>query len=293
MLSFALRLNGQNPSVSASEEQDRPGSLLLLLKDCDISQVKSVQLFTVDDGYAVDSSGQLIQASKNVTAELISGGPVTAGMAHAILTLEKPLESKTYVIVLDLQSGKFASAKIDPKGSIAIGDKTIANRQLKISSAVYLGLQVGQPVVLGRSRASVGSGAAVSKPVLHPGTVSSVDPDGVFVDLSKKLPAGQTSALSLKGGRVPADGKIQLDSAPSNESDAYILVKANAVAAVHQAPVFTLSGSVAPLHPAANANWGPVQFDPSVVFDVGLRSTKTANSTCASRLQEHMVVRPS
>jgi hypothetical protein len=279
LLVLTGKLSAQNPSVSASEEQDRPLSLLLSLTGVDISQIRSAQLFTVEDGYAVDSSGQLIQSSKNVTAEFISGGPVDAGMALATLTLKKSLENNAYVIVLALTSGQFASAKIDSKGTIAIGDKTIANRQVKISSPVYLGLQVGQPVVLERSRALAGSRAPVSKPILHPGTVASVDPDGVFVDLSKKLPAGQTSALSLKGGRIPAEGKIQLDSAPSNENDAFVLIKANAVAAVHQAPVFTLSGSVAPFHPAAEARYlGPIQFDPSVVFDVGLRSTKTANS---------------
>src|ERR1035438_1242856 len=271
LLSLTARIYGQEPSVSASEEQDQPQSLLLSLKGLDISQIKSAQIFTVEAGYSVDSSGQLIQVSRNVTAEFISAPPADKGMGWATLSLKKPLENRTYVVLLAVDSGKFASAKIDPKGTIAIGDKTIANRQVKISSPVYLGLQVGQAVVLERSRALAGSGAPVSKPVLHPGTVSSVDPDGVFVDLLKKLPAGQTSALSLKDGRIPAEGKIQLDSAPSNESDAYVLIKANAVAAVHQAPVFTLTGSIAPLHPAANARyWGPVQIDPSVVFDVGL-----------------------
>src|SRR6266576_6079283 len=179
LLSLTARLNAQNPSVSASEEQDRPQSLLLSLTGLDVSQVKTTQLFTVEDGYAVVSVGLLILASKNVTTEFISGAPIDAGMGLATLALKKSLENKTYVIVLALQSGNFASAKIDPKGTIAIGDKTIANRQIKISSPVYLGLQVGKPVVLERSRALAGSGTPVSKPVLYPGTVSSVDPDGV------------------------------------------------------------------------------------------------------------------
>src|ERR1700681_4563587 len=106
LLSLTAKLNAQNPSVSASEEQDRPQSLLLSLTGLDVSQVKSTQLFTVEDGYAVNSLGQLIQASKNVTTEFISGDPVDARMDLARLALKKSLENKTYVIVLALQSGK-------------------------------------------------------------------------------------------------------------------------------------------------------------------------------------------
>jgi hypothetical protein len=279
LLRPAPSLSAQKPSVSATEEQDRPKSLLLSLTDLDCSKIAAALLFTVEDSFGVDGTGQLIQSSANVSSDFVAGMPMDVGMGSAVLPLKRPLENKVYVLVLKLTSGGFASAKIDPTGTIAIGAKDLANRQVKISNPVFLGLQVGQSVTLERSRAIPGPQAPVLKPVVIEGTVSSVDPDGVFVDLSKKLPSGQTSSLSLKGSRVPAQGKIQLDAAPSNESDAYILVKANAVAAVHQAPVFTLSGSVAPFHPALDARyWGSAQFDPSVVFDVGLRSTKTANS---------------
>jgi hypothetical protein len=274
----ALRLNAQKPSAAAVEPQNQPDSLLLTLTGLDPSSIDTVLLFTVGDSYTVDASGNLIQASSNVTATFIQGAPIDQGLVST-LSLKKPLENKNYVLVLKTKSGEFVSAKIDPKGTITTPDKPLADRLVKISSPVYLGLHPGQNVALERSRAIAGGGGAVSKPETIPATVSNVEADGVFVELSKKLPAAKTSALSLKNGRVDADGKIQLDSAPSNESDAYILVKANAVAAVHQAPVFTLSGSVAPFHPALRAKyWGPVQFDPSVVYDVGLRSTKTPNS---------------
>jgi hypothetical protein len=279
LLVLSWKLEAQKTSVSATEEQDRPNSLLLSVTDLDVSKVVDTVLFTVEDDYAVNSAGQLVQTSTNVTGDFISAGPTDAGMGTAVLALKKPLENRTYVLIFKLTSGAFASTAIAAKGTINIGDKTLSDRQLKLSSPVYLGMQAGQTVTFERSRAVPGARAPISKPVTFSGTVSSLAPDGVFVDLSKKLPAGQTSVLSLKNGRVPADGKIQLDAAPSNESDAYILVKANAVAAVHQAPVFTLSGSVAPFHPALKARyWGPIQIDPSVIFDVGLRSTKTANS---------------
>ena len=65
---------------------------------------------------------------------------------------------------------------------------------------------------------------------------------------------------------------------------------------MHQKPVFTLSGAVAPLHPSGNAvycaawifNCGfftrgvsaqrPLRFDPTITYDVGFNSTQSANS---------------
>ncbi len=279
LLTLSAQLSAQKPSLAAIEEQDQPQYLLLSLSDLDLSTVVKTSLFLIEGDYAVDGSGQLIQASSNVTPDFLTGALADAGMGRATLTLRKPLENKTYVLVLQLRSGEFASAKIEPKGTISTPIKALANRQIKITSPVFLGLKAGDAVVLERSRATTQTDGTAAKPVPYPGVVAYVAPDEVDVELKKKLPAGQTSSLSLKSSRVPAEGKVALDAAPANESDAYVLVKVNAVAAVHQAPVFTLSGSVAPLHPEARAlYWGPVRFDPVVVFDTGLRSTRTANS---------------
>jgi hypothetical protein len=278
LMLLSVASSAQKPSVAATEDQAHPLRLLLTLNNLDATAIENVSLFTLDADFSVDASGKLVQSSQNVSKDFLVGAP-EPGMELAIQTLRKPLENKSYVLVITTKTGTFVSTKIDPKGTIGVGDVTIANRQVKLSSPVSLGFNTGDALVLERSRALSNSGVPTSSPVLYPGTVAHVEADGVFVELSKTLPAGKTSNLALKNGRVPAEGKIQLDAAPANESDAYVLVKANAVAAVHQAPVFTLSGSVAPLHPAAKARyWGSVQFDPSVVFDVGLRSTKTANS---------------
>src|SRR3979490_2752330 len=85
LLCLSARISAQNTSVSASEKQDQPQLLVLSLNGLDVSQIENAQLFTVDDGYAVDSSGQLVQASQNVTAEFISSGPFEPGMGTALL----------------------------------------------------------------------------------------------------------------------------------------------------------------------------------------------------------------
>lgn len=91
-------------------------------------------------------------------------------MEAAIYRLKKPLENKIYVLVLHLTSGQFASAKIDPKGTIGVGDPGIANRQIKIASPIYLGLKAGDPVTVERSRADANDDNPVSKPVTYTGT---------------------------------------------------------------------------------------------------------------------------
>src|ERR1039458_13932 len=116
LLMLSLQSSAQKPSLSASEEQDQPQSLLLSLTDFDLTNVVSARLFSIDGDYSIDAAGQLVQASRNVTTEFLIGSPTDAGMGSAIVSLRKPLENRGYVIVLQLKSGAFASAKIDPKG---------------------------------------------------------------------------------------------------------------------------------------------------------------------------------
>jgi hypothetical protein len=272
----------QTASISATQFQLDPTGLFITFTGIDPSQIVSFRVFRVGDTYAPDANGHLIVDGADATSEYIdSAAAPIVGMSSETIRLRKPLENAPYLIVALRKTGAYLNAKIQPKGTIGVWDMRTANHELKVSSPVYMNLKSGQKVVIERSRATVdfNTGAARLSPVKYNGTVSFVENDGVFVKLDRNLPAGQTSSVSLAGSTVPADGKIDLSGAPKNDTDAYILAKASAVAAVHQAPVFTLSGNVAPFHPALDAVfWGPVRFDPSVVFDVGLRSTKTANS---------------
>lgn len=272
----------QNTSITATQFQKDPTALFVTFTGIDPSQVMSFRLYRVGETYTPDANGHLIVDGADVTSEYIDSAvaPIV-GMSSETIRLRKSLGNSTYLLLALQKTGTYLNAKIQPKGTITVWDMRTASHELKISSPVYLNLQTGQKVVIERSRANVdfSTGTAQASPVKYDGTVSFVENDGVFVKLDRNLPAGQTSSLSLSGSTMPADGKIDLSGAPKNETDAYILAKASAVAAVHQAPVFTLSGNVAPFHPALNAVfWGPIRFDPSVVFDVGLRSTKTANS---------------
>jgi hypothetical protein len=141
----------------------------------------------------------------------------------------------------------------------------------------------GSTVEVDRKRAT-GKEQVAAAPEKIPARVARIDSDGLVLDLSKPLPPG-SSSLSVggltdsAGNAVSGQGKIDVAAAPANEADAYILGKVGANAAVHQLPVFTFSGSIAPFHPPLRAVFlGPVRFDPSTTVDVGLRSTKAANS---------------
>ncbi len=276
----------QTASMTATEFQLDPLSLFLTFSGLDQSrQVVGYKIFSIESSYMLNGAGQLLTQSQDLTTELINDAksPVgSSGMGSITVFLKKPLTGKTkYVVFAVLDDKSTVSTTIEPKAQIQVFDMRTANHELKMVSPIYLGLKTGDTVNLQRSRAFVDTqnGSAVLKPVSYVGSVSFVENDGVFVKLKKNLPAGETSSISASGLTTPAEGKIDLSGAPKNESDAYILAKASAVAAVHQAPVFALSGTVAPLHPAANARYvGAVRIDPSVTFDVGLRSTKTANS---------------
>lgn len=278
----AVSAFAQGASITANQFQLDPTALYITLNGIDASDLVSFRIYKIGDAYVPDGNGHVIMQSEEVTSEYID--PATApvvGMSSETIRLKKSLENATYLILALRQSGEYLSTKIQPKGSIGVWDMRTASHELKISSPVYMNLQPGQAVIIERSRATVDftTGTAQSNPVKYKGKVSFVENDGVFVKLDRGLPAGQTNSVSLFGSAIPAEGKIDLSGAPKNDTDAFILAKASSVAAVHQAPVFTLSGNLAPFHPALKAVfWGPVRVDPSVVFDVGLRSTKTANS---------------
>lgn len=287
----------ESASMTATEFQLDPLSLLLTLSGLDPSRrIVEYKIFSIDSEYTLSGTGQLVNQSQDLTTELIDNRkPPVTGMASVTLFLKKPLSGKaTYVVFVVLDDKTTLSTRIDPKAQIKVFDMRTANHEIKIESPIYLGLKPGDTIKLQRSRAYVDAAteSAVSKPVPYNGSVSFIENDGVFLKLDNTLPSGQVSSISAVGLSMPAEGKIDLSGAPKNETDAYIVAKASAVAAVHQAPVFTLTGSVAPFHPALKSIYlGAVRFDPSVNFDVGLRSTKTANSIVVPAFLSNVFIR--
>jgi hypothetical protein len=93
------------------------------------------------------------------------------------------------------------------------------------------------------------------------------------------------------GDPVSADGSFKLPEVPKNDDDAKISGKLNTVAAVHQTAVLELSGKFAPLHRYYDRENRTIYLDPSVTVDVGLHSTKAANSVIFSGLFRDIITR--
>ncbi len=99
---------------------------------------------------------------------------------------------------------------------------------------------------------------------------------------------------------IKAEGKLKLPDVPKTDDDAKITGNLSMQAAVHQAAVFQLTGKFSPLSrdyfsvkrnpedPKRRPNY-PDYWDPSLVVDVGLRSTKSANSIIATGLLRHWI----
>ena len=93
------------------------------------------------------------------------------------------------------------------------------------------------------------------------------------------------------GDPVSANGSFKLPEVPRNDDDAKISGKLNTVAAVHQKAVLELSGKFAPLHRYFDRENRTIYLDPSLTVDVGLHSTKAANSVIFSGLFRDVITR--
>jgi hypothetical protein len=225
---------------------------------------------------------------------------ITAAFKSIVLPLLTPLSSnRHYVITVQLGApvSKTVELAVTPAASIITPDPTRIADEIKVLSTVTLNAPSGSSVMVTRSTSQDGTPATQT----FAGRVIDVLPDGIVIHLSTSLPGGKSSKVSVSlpdmyGTAVKAEGTVQRAAAPKNASDAFISTKSTFEAAVHQKPVFTLSGAVAPLHPSGNAvycaawifNCGffargvsaqrPLRLDPSVTYDVGFNSTQSANS---------------
>jgi hypothetical protein len=116
-------------------------------------------------------------------------------------------------------------------------------------------------------------------------------------DGQQYLLRGPEQLVDAWGRPVKAEGKLKLPDVPKTDDDAKITGTLSAQAAVHQKAVFQLTGKFSPLsrdylgggrdHPGY-PNY-PNYWDPSLAVDIGLRSTKSANSIIATGLLRHWI----
>jgi hypothetical protein len=297
LLLVPCALFGQDVSITAGALQTNPNALVLnIALPGGNDQVEHF----FDQGqlghkgaayriYVVSNPDEPEMAVEDVSAGFIDpNSDVQFGMDVVVLPLRKPLVSvggQYYLIVVNgIGPKNRLIAKLDPKAAvISTGQLTIAD-QIKITSPIPLNNSVGDKLEVDRKKATVKNGQLSKDSEKIAAKVVQVDSDGLVVDLDKSLPIG-TNSLSVVGLKdkeqhgVSAQGKVQIDPAPTNESNAYVIAKIGSNAAVHQSPVFTFTGNIGPWHPEVRAIfWGPIRFDPSTNVDVGLNTTKSANS---------------
>jgi hypothetical protein len=111
---------------------------------------------------------------------------------------------------------------------------------------------------------------------------TSQTPTAAEFKFDKKLPEGREYDLTIPSGitdsagqAILAKGKLKIPGTPAKPDDPKISLSLTSVSAVKQKSVFDLSGKFSPRN---NPNTGLWYWEPSLSFDVGLRSTKSNNS---------------
>jgi hypothetical protein len=293
LLAAAGAAFAQEISISANANQVNPRELQIQVTGMPDQQFENFFArgagHTVDPYkiYIIDHPDEPEINAKDATSTYIQSGQVTqAGFGLVQVPLKRPLSAgSSYLIVVNgIGTKNRLIAKLEPKGTIITTAPTLVAERVKVTAPIALVNKPGDTVVVERKRAMAPHGQVAVSPEQITARITRKDSDGLVLDLGKHLPAG-TNTLSTTGLKdtfgtaVPSQGKIEVSSAPTTESDAYVLAKFAASAAVHQAPIFTFVGNIAPLHPPSRSVfWGPVRVDPSTSIDVGLRSTKSANA---------------
>lgn len=108
--------------------------------------------------------------------------------------------------------------------------------------------------------------------------------------LDRKLVEGQTHVLVIDSGitdnagtNVVADGKVELAAPPKKPEDRRLDMSLATVAAARQKAVFDLTAVIVPkrIYQVGDSNW---LWEPKFNLDLGLRSTKSANSVVVAPL---------
>ncbi len=242
----------------------------------------------LDAGRSVDKSkpASACVLPGNNSATCPSPGKEALAWDRFYVPLLKPLRSDlTYLLVIT-GVGTKGSTNIPFTRSAALNafPNPSSSSQLKVTSNVALRASEGQRVTAERATAE---GPKATSQTFSGQVVNRAATDGIQVKLDKDLPSGKTSQITVKGltdyygTAVEPKGKIAIQGAPANATDAFITTSFSVNAGVHSTPAFSATGAVAPWHPAVRALFVPgsaIQFDPSVNFDVGSASAQTKNS---------------
>jgi hypothetical protein len=220
--------------------------------------------------------------------------PRASPPAHSIPLLQPLRTDLEYLIVINgIVPGKPLNVPLKIASSVAPRERG-SRTQFEVLSNLALNAQKGQAISVTRGVARTGAASKES----YPGHVTYVGTDAIQIDLEKPLPENKSGKIGVEGlsdyygNKVAPTGTIQTSGAvPANVADAFVTTRISANAAVHQLPVYTAAGAVAPWHPAArrlafwqdpacppDINCGRIWFDPAVTFDVGQNSTQSANA---------------
>ncbi|SRR6266436_3044325 len=136
--------------------------------------------------------------------------------------------------------------------------------------------------------------------------VKNIDPNKtdsttITLNLEKSLEAGKVHTLRISQGIVDqnkqtviASGKVELGGTAPNTDQPKVTFKLSSNSAVGQKSVFDFSGKFTPIRNIYDsAKTSGALWEPSAEVDVGLRSTKSANSIVLSLLRtQYLTVHP-
>lgn len=237
-------------------------------------------------------------------SDLLQGSECIGFNCQAVrVRLKSPLQSgQTYILVLksfpdDSQSitTRFdvkASAE-PPKASLTKGPDAYKQRS-QLTLRAPAPITVVGPIEVHRSFLKLNpdySGYTEDSEVIT-ADVRRIDDTLFILSLDRKLTEGQDLKLFVSNGitvkdtpgqPVRAEGTIKLASLPTKPEDIRLDLNLAGVAAVHQKPVFDLTGKFNPIrvYQVRDTEW---IWEPTFKVDVGLRSTKSANSVVLAPL---------
>ncbi|MGO9270300.1 MAG: hypothetical protein ACLQOO_08625 [Terriglobia bacterium] len=223
-----------------------------------------------------------------------------------------PLRSDLEYVLRLTKPEQTIDAKITESASIAGSG---ANKtELMVTSTVAIKVSEGDLIPI------KGAVQPNQPPQVFASSVARVDANGILLTLKNAihpLPGGQARQITIDsltdyyGRPVLVKGSISASGAPGGggagpggggggggaapggggggtgsgggpaTGSAFIQTKTTAEAGVHQKPIFTFSGAVAPWDPAKYAIYlgsSNIRFDPTVNYDIGFNSTQSANS---------------
>jgi len=287
---LVVNLNGSGPLPATFNPLDAGQYKVYLLHDQDTPDVGATEITNHVIAYCQEcltfsefNQEVRLRLKGEARTSLIPGNTYFVQIANYPTTSHKGLTAKTEIAVQLLGSA----------------DINHPQESLQIASPIPLSI-LGKPLAknsaieVQRTRKKVKNDDLVDVHEKLKGSISDITDNVYSVSLCNTLDENTVNEVSIPGlvdrnnRQVKSKGTIEIAGAPVDEKDAYINLSLASTAAVHQAPVFTLAGTFAPLHRLTSpvGIWGFI-WDPAIKVDVGLRSTKAANSVYFTNTFRH------